>query len=303
MKILNTDGLVLFGPGSEWLWFMLQFLALATTFYAIYRQLRLQASQGAVEQVEGLNREYDSERMLRYRLAIAVAERDEIAYPLGASRAIVNFWEGLGALVRKGHLDANLYWDSSGSNCQTAWASLEPFVQQSRADTGVPLIGEHFEWLAAKMTSLDHRAGIVIVIDRAYVARLRDRSIAAMEEMLRVEEALRAVVAEGVAQLMDPRIGLVTVTGVRVTSDLAEATVYVSVLGNERVQQSTLTGLTSARGVLQARINRELSLRRTPSLTFSYDETVERAVHMSKLIEDVTAELPELEGPPGDEPF
>ena len=44
MKIINTDGLVLFGPGSEWLWFMLQFLALATTFYAIYRQLRLQAS-------------------------------------------------------------------------------------------------------------------------------------------------------------------------------------------------------------------------------------------------------------------
>ena len=128
MKILNTDGLVLFGPGSEWLWFMLQFLALATTFYAIYRQLRLQASHGAVEQVEGLNREYDSERMLRYRLAIAVAERDEIAYPLGAARAIVNFWEGLGGLVRKGHLDANLYWDSSGSNCQTAWASLEPFV-------------------------------------------------------------------------------------------------------------------------------------------------------------------------------
>ena len=194
MKIINTDGLVLFGPGSEWLWFMLQFLALATTFYAIYRQLRLQASQGAVEQVEGLNREYDSERMLRYRLAIAVAERDEIAYPLGAARVIVNFWDGLGALVRKGHLDANLYWDSTGNYCQTAWASLEPFVQQSRADTGVPLNGEHFEWLAAKMTSLDHRAGIDIVIDRAYVARLRDRSIAAMEEMLRVEEALRAVV-------------------------------------------------------------------------------------------------------------
>jgi ribosome-binding factor A len=120
--------------------------------------------------------------------------------------------------------------------------------------------------------------------------------------MRRVNEAVRAVVAQGVAQLKDPRIGLVTVTGVRVTSDLADATVYVSVLGNERAQQKTLTGLASARGVLQARINRELSLRRTPTLTFSYDETVERAVHMSKLIEDVTSELPELEGPPGDEP-
>jgi hypothetical protein len=194
VKIINTDGLVLFGPGSEWLWFMLQFLALATTFYAIYRQLRLQASQGAVEQVEGLNREYESERMLRYRLAIAIAQRDEIAYPRGASSAVMNFWEGLGALVRKGHLDANLYWDSFGNLCQLAWASLEPFVQQGRADAGEPLIGEHFEWLAAKMTSLDRRAGSVIVIDQAFVARFRERSIASLEEMLRVEEALRAVV-------------------------------------------------------------------------------------------------------------
>ena len=76
----------------------------------------------------------------------------------------------------------------------------------------------------------------------------------------------------GVGELKDPRIGLVTVTGVRVTPDLQEATVYVSVLGNERKRRATLAGLDSAHGVLQARINRELSLRRTPHLTFAYDD-------------------------------
>ena len=63
------------------------------------------------------------------------------------------------------------------------------------------------------------------------------------ERMRRVNEAVRSVVAEGVRDLKDPRIGLVTVTGVVVTPDLQEATVFVSVLGNEKVRQATLVGL------------------------------------------------------------
>jgi ribosome-binding factor A len=114
--------------------------------------------------------------------------------------------------------------------------------------------------------------------------------------MRRVNESVRAVVAEGVRELKDPRIGLVTVTGVRVTPDLREATVYVSVLGGERKRQATLAGLQSAHGVLQTRINRELTLKRTPQLTFAYDETVERGVHMSALIDELARELPEEDG-------
>jgi ribosome-binding factor A len=114
--------------------------------------------------------------------------------------------------------------------------------------------------------------------------------------MRRVNEAVRSVVAEGVRDLKDPRIGLVTVTGVVVTPDLQEATVFVSVLGNEKVRRATLVGLTSAHGVLQARINRELSLRRTPTLTFAYEDTVERGVRMTKLIDDLAADLPDEPG-------
>jgi ribosome-binding factor A len=116
------------------------------------------------------------------------------------------------------------------------------------------------------------------------------------ERMRRVNEAVRGVVADGVRDLKDPRIGLVTVTGVQVTSDLQEATVFVSVLGNEKARRATLAGLTSARGVLQARINRELTLRRTPTLAFTYDDAVERGVRMTKLIDELAADLPEEPG-------
>ena len=111
--------------------------------------------------------------------------------------------------------------------------------------------------------------------------------------MRRVNEAVRAVVADAVGDLKDPRIGLVTVTGVDVTPDLREATVYVSVLGGDKKRRATLVGLESAHGVLQARINRELSLRRTPTLTFAYDDAVERGVRMTRLIDELAAQLPE----------
>jgi ribosome-binding factor A len=116
------------------------------------------------------------------------------------------------------------------------------------------------------------------------------------DRMRRVNEAVRGVVADAVRDLKDPRIGMVTVTGVRVTPDLGEATVFVSVLGSEKARRATLAGLASAHGVLQARINRELSLRRTPTLTFAYDDAVERGVRMTKLIEDLAADLPEETG-------
>src|SRR5438270_9842512 len=114
--------------------------------------------------------------------------------------------------------------------------------------------------------------------------------------MRRVNESVRAVIADGVGALKDPRIGLVTITGVDVTPDLREARVYVSVLGGAKKRRETLAGLASAHGVLQARINRELNLRRTPTLTFAYDDAVERGVRMTKLIDELAADLPEEPG-------
>jgi ribosome-binding factor A len=107
------------------------------------------------------------------------------------------------------------------------------------------------------------------------------------ERMRRVNESVRAVVAEGLGNLKDPRIGLVTVTGVEVSPDLRAGTVFVSVLGGEKKRRATLAGLESARGYLQARVARELDLKRTPHLAFEYDPTVERGVRMTKLIDEL----------------
>jgi ribosome-binding factor A len=111
--------------------------------------------------------------------------------------------------------------------------------------------------------------------------------------MRRVNESVRAVVAEGVRELKDPRIGLVTVTGVRVTPDLREATVYISVLGGDKKRKASMAGLSSAHGILQSRIGRELTLKRTPALSFEYDESVERGVRMGALIDEAVEDLPE----------
>ncbi|HUH14277.1 MAG TPA: 30S ribosome-binding factor RbfA [Gaiellaceae bacterium] len=110
------------------------------------------------------------------------------------------------------------------------------------------------------------------------------------QRMRRVNEALRQVLSEALLELKDPRIGFVTVTGVQASSDLRHATVYVSVLGSEKKQRSSMSGLDAAHGVLQARISRELRMKRTPQLAFEYDRTVEHGVRMSKLIDELAPE-------------
>lgn len=106
--------------------------------------------------------------------------------------------------------------------------------------------------------------------------------------MRRVNEALREVLSEEIGVLKDPRIGFVTVTGVKTSPDLRQATVYVSVLGSERKRKASLAGLQSSHGVLQAAVNRELRLKRTPQLSFEYDPTIERGVRLSRLIDELS---------------
>jgi ribosome-binding factor A len=110
------------------------------------------------------------------------------------------------------------------------------------------------------------------------------------DRMRKVNELLREVLSESLLDLKDPRIGFVTVTAVRTSPDLRQATVYVSVLGSERKRARSLEGLEAAHGVLQARIADEVRLKRTPTLTFEYDSTVEEGVRMSKLIDELAPE-------------
>ncbi len=106
------------------------------------------------------------------------------------------------------------------------------------------------------------------------------------ERMRRVDMAIRQVIGEAVAgELKDPRVGFVTVTDVRTSADLRHARVYVNVLGDEEQRRDTLDGLNSAHGYVQARIASELHLKRTPSLTFVYDPTLDRATRVGELLD------------------
>jgi len=108
--------------------------------------------------------------------------------------------------------------------------------------------------------------------------------------MRRVNESVRQVLAESLPELKDPRIGLVTVTGVITSPDLRYATVYVSVLGSAKKRTATLRGLEAAHGLLQSKLARQLRMKRTPQLTFEYDPTVEQGVRMSRLIDELAPE-------------
>jgi ribosome-binding factor A len=107
------------------------------------------------------------------------------------------------------------------------------------------------------------------------------------DRMRRVNESVRQVLSEAVGQLKDPRIGFVTLTGVETSPDLRHARVFVSVLGAERKRRETLAALQAAHAVLQARLARELRMKRTPQLAFEYDPSVERGVRMTKLIDEL----------------
>jgi ribosome-binding factor A len=110
--------------------------------------------------------------------------------------------------------------------------------------------------------------------------------------MRRVDEAIREVLGDALSQdLKDPRVGFVTVTEVRTSADLRHARVFVSVFGTPDEQQATLAGLASAHGIVQARIARELRLKRTPTLEFELDDTAARAARLESLIESANADV------------
>jgi ribosome-binding factor A len=109
--------------------------------------------------------------------------------------------------------------------------------------------------------------------------------------MRRVDEAIRQVIGDALASdLKDPRVGFVTVTDVKTSSDLSHARVYVSVFGDDDARADTMAGLRHAHGFLQRRVAGELKLKRTPTLEFAYDDTSERAMRLDALIDEVSGE-------------
>lgn len=110
------------------------------------------------------------------------------------------------------------------------------------------------------------------------------------KRMERVQKLARQVLGEAIHDLKDPRIGFITVTSVRITSDLRQARVRVSVLGTEDEQSETMAGLNSAKPHLRGELGRQVRMKYLPELTFELDRQAENAEHLEELIRKIHQE-------------
>lgn len=194
--MVNADGLVLFGAGSEWFWSMLQFVVVAVTLIGIYVQLRQARAANAFAQATAMQQEWYGERLERRRLAIYVALRDggpdadltDLAIPIG------NFWDGVGGLVRAGHVELAVASEGLGLAARLWWTLLEPAVRTSQAEFGSGVY-EHFEWFAAEAHRFLGVRGSTPgdALDRQRVIATSARQIAAIQARIAEIEAMRTV--------------------------------------------------------------------------------------------------------------
>lgn len=105
------------------------------------------------------------------------------------------------------------------------------------------------------------------------------------DRMRRVNEAVREVVSSGLARSADEfGLGFVTVTGVETSADLRHAAVFVSIFGDEKARESSFETLEDLRPELQAEIASNLRMKNTPILRFEYDDSVDRGIRVTELI-------------------
>jgi len=107
----------------------------------------------------------------------------------------------------------------------------------------------------------------------------------------RVGDLMRVEIADLLLRrVKDPRIGFITVTGVKVSSDLRHATVFVSLLGEGRVVDETLKGLARASGFIRSELGRRLRFKYTPELVFQQDTTPKEAAHIEAVLDELANE-------------
>ncbi|MFI3173226.1 MAG: 30S ribosome-binding factor RbfA [Eubacteriales bacterium] len=120
---------------------------------------------------------------------------------------------------------------------------------------------------------------------------MRKNSIKNTRVNMEVQRELCKIIRE---DIKDPRVGIMTsIVDVEVAPDLKTCKAYVSVLGDEKVQQDTITGLRKAEGYIRRELARSLNMRNTPEITFVLDQSIAYGVEMSKKIAEVTKDIKE----------
>ena len=117
----------------------------------------------------------------------------------------------------------------------------------------------------------------------------------ASNRALKVADRIKEVVAQSIeSRVKDPRLGFVTITDVRITGDLQQASIFYTVLGTDFEREETGLALNSAKGLLRSEVGKALGLRITPSIEFFQDGLQESASAMADLMAQVRAADAEL---------
>lgn len=104
----------------------------------------------------------------------------------------------------------------------------------------------------------------------------------------KVAEAIHELVSGLLVKgLKDPRVGFVTITGVKLTDDLHLATIYYTVIGSETEQKSTQEGLVRATGFVRKEIGKELRMKYVPDIVFKYDKSVDYGNRIERLLKEI----------------
>jgi ribosome-binding factor A len=101
----------------------------------------------------------------------------------------------------------------------------------------------------------------------------------------KVADRIRVVVAQMLERrVKDQRLGFVTITDVRITGDLQNATVFYTVLGTDQERAASTAALESAKGLIRSEVGRDLGMRHTPTLEFVHDALPDSAAHIDELL-------------------
>ncbi|WP_062203032.1 30S ribosome-binding factor RbfA [Demequina salsinemoris] len=112
---------------------------------------------------------------------------------------------------------------------------------------------------------------------------------------LRLAGTIKKIVARALeSEIKDPRLGFVTITDVRVTGDLQQASVFYTVLGSDEDRAGTAAALQSAKGKLRSKVGSELGIRLTPSLEFHLDAVPESAASLDRALHEAQQRDEEL---------
>ncbi len=190
MRFFNLDGMAVFGPGSEWLWTMAQFLALLITGLAIFRQLRAQRWANDLRLVTRLADEMLAEQMIRHKVAalIHVAQKRPGISP--SMEFVAGWFDGTADSIFGGYLRPELAARFWGDMVQNWWAVVTPMLPEARKSD--PRVWAGFERWAADAAARDRKTGSVKDLTPESTARWVHESIPFLIERLRIQQDAKA---------------------------------------------------------------------------------------------------------------